>query len=976
MSKHRRLRATLGALVVGSSLALAAPAAPASDLPGSATFTVQGSVEQLALTHAAPGATIALERPAGGATLATGTVDVQGSLLFRDLAPGDGYVAVQDDGGTLTQSPPITVLDPDWVPPQSSYDSQVLADGFGYLATRDGTLLSVTVHLPGPASAGPYPTVVEYSGYDPSNPYAPQPSTLIAQTLGYATVGVNMRGTGCSGGSFMYFEELQSLDGYDVIETVAAQPWVAHDAVGMVGVSYPGISQLFVARTQPPHLAAIAPLSVIADTYRSTLYPGGIFNDGFALDWAKDRVDNGKPYGQGWERRVVDAGGPNGAQCAENQLLRLQNPDLVQIIADNPFYETERGDPLSPVTFTDRFDVPVFMAGAWQDEQTGGHFPSMWDGFDPSIDTHLTATNGTHVESLLSQLNRWYEFLEFYVARRVPHLPDVFRLLAPAIIESQTGVAGVPIEADRFTGYSSYEEALAAYQAEPPVRIVFENGGDPAKPGAPIATFERSFSQWPPAETAPATWWFQPDQRLSESPPTVPDGDGKATTTYGYDPSAKPRTNYSGSTGSIWKALPAWHWEPLPLGKALAFDSDPLASEIVMAGSGSIDLWLRSTATDTDLEVTLTELRPDGRERYVQSGWLRASHRALDLDESTELRPWHTHLAADAAALPPGELVPVRVELFPFAHVFRPGSRLRITVEAPGGNRPFWTLDALPADGTVVNEIGHSIGYASRAVLPVIPGVDAPDVLPACPSLRGQPCRTLHENATPVGVIATSGSGDTADAADATREAHGAVSATEAVQVTWAAPAGTRPGATIAGFTVTESPGGATVEVAADATAAVFDSLAYGAHWFTVEARYSEGGTSGRSTPSNTVTLVDPAATTTTTTTTTAPATTTTTTAPESTTTTEPAGTTTDPTTTTTVSDSTTTTSSPSASAAATTTTTRGYSTTTTRFVSRSGSLPFTGGGAGLAATGAAAVLAGSALLALRRRPPRVSRRT
>ena len=66
-----------------------------------------------------------------------------------------------------------------------------------------------------------------------------------------------------------------SSSGYDVVEAVAAQPWVAHHKVGMVGISYPGISQLFVAQTQPPDLEAIAPLSTIADTYRSTLYPGG-----------------------------------------------------------------------------------------------------------------------------------------------------------------------------------------------------------------------------------------------------------------------------------------------------------------------------------------------------------------------------------------------------------------------------------------------------------------------------------------------------------------------------------------------------------------------------------------------------------------------------------------------------------------------------------------------------------------------------
>src|SRR4029079_7763426 len=144
---------------------------------------------------------------------------------------------------------------------------------------------------------------------------------------------------------------------YDVVEAVAAQPWVARHEVGMVGISYPGISQLFVAQTQPPPLAAIAPLSVIADTYRSTLYPGGIFNNGFALSWARDRQRDGMPYGQGWEHGIVDDGGPNGAQCAENQLLRLQNPDIVQLIDEHPFYETDLGDPLSPITFVHKINV-------------------------------------------------------------------------------------------------------------------------------------------------------------------------------------------------------------------------------------------------------------------------------------------------------------------------------------------------------------------------------------------------------------------------------------------------------------------------------------------------------------------------------------------------------------------------------------------------------------------------------------------
>src|SRR4029078_1667199 len=95
------------------------------------------------------------------------------------------------------------------------------------------------------------------------------------------------------------------------------------------------------------------------------------------------------------------------------------------------------------------------------------------------------------------------------------------------------------------------------------------------------------------------------------------------------------------------------------------------------------------------------------------------------------------HAQAYSAPLRSAEFVWARVELFPFAHVFHAGSKLRITVEAPGGNRPLWTFDALKAGGTVVNDIAHSVGHPSKVVLPVIPGVDAPDTLTACPSLRG-----------------------------------------------------------------------------------------------------------------------------------------------------------------------------------------------------------------------------------------------
>ena len=129
----------------------------------------------------------------------------------------------------------------------------------------------------------------------------------------------------------------------------------------MVGISYPGISQLYVARTQPPHLAAITPLSVIDDTYRGTLYPGGILNTGFAVPWAKERTEQAAPYGQGWEKPLVDAGD---TICAANQLVRLQNPDPLAADHRQPASTRRRSAtrsrrPSSPTTSTCRCSSPA-----------------------------------------------------------------------------------------------------------------------------------------------------------------------------------------------------------------------------------------------------------------------------------------------------------------------------------------------------------------------------------------------------------------------------------------------------------------------------------------------------------------------------------------------------------------------------------------------------------------------------------------
>ncbi len=726
------------AALVAALLAVAGPVSTAG--AAAPAYDVQGSVNQLAVTGATPGQTLEL-LDAQSAVADSGIVDAQGSLLWRELTAGD--YAVRDAADHATVSDPATVTDyADPAPPQSFYDGQSLRKGFQYITTRDGTTLSVNVAWPGfVTTGGPYPTVVEYSGYDPSNP-ANTTSAQLYNNLGYVYVGVNIRGTGCSGGSFLSFEPIQGLDGYDVIETVAAQPWVKDHAVGMVGISYPGISQLYVAQTQPPHLAAITPLSVIDDTYKSTLYPGGVLNTGFAVPWAAERAQQAAPYGQGWEQGRVDAGDTT---CAANQLLRLQNPDPLQLIEDNPFYVPALHDPVAPHLFADRITAPTFIAGAWQDEQTGGHFPEMIDDLG-SAHVYAHLVNGAHIEALASMgiFRQYADFLDLYVAHRLPPLfpgnPTQTRaeVVGPLVAQQLTGVAGLTLPPGiDYTGLT-YQQGLAAYEAQDPVRVHFEEGAAPGVPaGAPVPRFDASFPAWPVPGAKATTWYLTPKGGLSSSAPTV---GTKQTTPRSYRarPGALPATSYDGPSDGLWKARPTYDWRPIPAGTGLGWITAPLKSTKVMVGTGSVDLWVRSSAPDTDLEVTLTEVRPGGREVYVQSGWLRASHRALDAAESTPIRPVHTDLAADARPMPAGSFRQLRVELFPFAHAFRAGSRLRITLDAPGNARPLWAFDTLSHGEKV--EVATDRVRRSKLVLAVVPGITVPPTAPAC-VLRGQPCR-------------------------------------------------------------------------------------------------------------------------------------------------------------------------------------------------------------------------------------------
>jgi predicted acyl esterase len=719
-------------------VAVAALAILLASVPAGA-FTVQEGIAFIAIQGSTEGTEFVLADKKGN-ELGRGNADSFGSLIFRRLPQGARLLLTETGGaGAPTEVQVLRFKDH---PKQDFYAAQTLVEGFQYIEARDGTLLSAMVRAPiGLTLAdGPFPTVVEYSGYDPANPDSPQPSTQIAQALGFATVGVNMRGSGCSGGVIDLFDLPTTADGYDIIETVAAQSWVKGGKVGMVGISFPGISQIFVGGARPPHLKALAPLSVIADIYRAPGLPGGIFNNGFAQSWLLDRAQDAEPApdgGQAWAIKRVNEGD---AVCLANQTLRYQTEDPIAVLDANPHYDPSIMDDRSPVNWISKIRVPMFLAGAWQDEQTGGDFASMLNKIPKRKNVKVTLTNGVHTSALDPETAvRWIEFLQIYVAEQDPDY-SLLPILRNIVYGQILGPEAPPVELPefRFEGVP-YAEARKRFEADPPVRVLLENGAGTADPGMPGHTHELGFKRFPPKEAKLTAFYFGADGKLTTARPV---GAEEGVDSYAPDPEARPMQTLPGSgEDDSWAVLPPYDWQPFPPANAVGYVTDALTAPVTIVGPGSVDLWLESSAADTDIQVTLSEVRPDDKEFYVQSGWLRASHRLLDKKNSTKLDPRPTHLVEDEAPLPAGEFSLVRVKLFPSAHVFRAGSKIRLTVEAPGGDRTRWSFDTPLTGGLVTNEIAHTAAQPSKIVLPVVPNPTPPAELPACPSLRGQPCR-------------------------------------------------------------------------------------------------------------------------------------------------------------------------------------------------------------------------------------------
>ncbi len=588
------------------------------------------------------------------------------------------------------------------------------------------------------------------NGLDYSEPAAPQPThpthyvrmpdgVLIGVTVhhefsgllgghGVALVMASVRGTGCSGGTFNLFDTLHREDGARLIDWIPTQPGFEPE-VGLFGASYSGITALLVASEQPKHLAAVSANMVIGDMYRDIAYPGGVPNIMFPGLWTLGLRPAQDYLGTAGGLMELDT------ICAQNVATRdapyptnHAGVGMYTLRTDDPQYRSR-----SPAEVAAKINVPIIVGQSFQDEQTGPRggltvWPELQaaardDPCTPQPDTfepRLLMTNGVHGTSTDNGL---YHALPWFL----------YWLKGDA------------------TGYGPGTGTGFCELFEDRVRVLFEKRGSYVQPNA----------------NGPAT--IPGDVELGGVYATThfpaPETDWQAWTLHGdgaFDRAAAGAQEASRSYLAGTQRVGNWNYGEggrshegseltQPAGPdLLRYRSAPLDAPLTVLGPITVKLTLATTATDTDLFVTIADVDENGDTTYLQKGLVRASHRALDpgrtwsLDDGTVIRP--AHMSTTANELTPGEPTELTLGVMTLGHQFREGHQLQVQIHTPPLNEGRWGYG--PVGPAAINTVYHDAASPATVLLPVIPSLDLGDA-PACGVPDGYRCITASHNEGP-----------------------------------------------------------------------------------------------------------------------------------------------------------------------------------------------------------------------------------
>ena len=433
---------------------------------------------------------------------------------------------------------------------------------------------------------------------------------------GYACVRIDSRGTGKSPGRCEPSSYQESIDFYDCIEWLAKQDWCSGN-LGTLGISYHAACQWRLANLNPPSLKAIIPWEGRADQYRDQAYHGGIFSMGFLGNWINQHMAR---HLLGRTRKY------NPDSFSPDMLWQYLSHDL-----DSEWWRMCSAR-------WDQIKVPVYTVGNW-----GG-----WG-------LHLRGNTEAYLCAASQQKKM-----------RI-HTGDHFRPF-----HSNEG------KVDQLRFFDYWLKGMQnGIMDEPPIKLEIRTGGS-KKPY--VFRFE---NEWPLARTQWTKMYFSierdrsPDEKHAEGR-IIPD---QVTNTR--------KISYAGSNPN--KAGIGSGSSAAGIGRSgVSFVTDPMARDTEITGPLMANLWVSSTAEDMDVMVTLRNIDPDGNEVFelgqqgqpvvLTKGWLRASHRKLDLQKSLPYRPYHAH--NERLWLEPGVPVECQIEIISTCIVLKKGHQLRVDIHA------------------------------------------------------------------------------------------------------------------------------------------------------------------------------------------------------------------------------------------------------------------------------------------------------
>ncbi|OHV75747.1 X-Pro dipeptidyl-peptidase [Ensifer sp. LCM 4579] len=580
-----------------------------------------------------------------------------------------------------------------WV---SFSEADVVRD-ISYVTTNDRTRIAYVSYRP---KSGRYPTVFEYTPYTASA--APFEVAKPFLDAGYAFVGANVTGTGCSTGVMdQWLTRIEGVHGAEVVEWIAKQPW-SDGNIGMVGYSSGGTSQLWVAAEQPPHLRAIVP-SGLGNGYDTWTYLGGMLQIS-ALQWAFTSEFETPVSGAEWRVRHGDT---EGAKYRSSDRFVDRYPLFVDLIRQHPFKDEWSDTIFPPPTALAKISVPTMIVAASQDEWGGAakEGPRLFMRYLANLkNKKLVLLNGAHSSGSAHKGS-------------APVLAEHIRFLDRWVKGVKNGI-----------------------EDEPAVKVfweVTEPGGDPKKA---VAGWTTTHETWPEPSVVRQPFYLTADAKLSPDQPGSRPEEGSRAYLYPigteqFGDSSPFAVAPSGLTGTFQSAKSSL----LRMG-LLNYRTAPLASDMALLGNPEVTLFLSiDQGDDADLELTLKDVDPDGNILFIQSGLQRASFRELDeaLTNAEDVVP----AFRESEKLKPGKIYEIRMSLLgAFAHVVRKGHSLELTVGAPG-LLPDRVIGSLPVGVPSINRIYSSKACPSKILLPVLPGAVAQAPTPEYGSLRNQPYR-------------------------------------------------------------------------------------------------------------------------------------------------------------------------------------------------------------------------------------------